>query len=143
MRHREAEVIPDAVLADALARTPLDHYVIWTGRDPAVQSGSLRSRAFACVCEVGAPVSLRTLMQRASKLDGQAGLHPDAVRSAVRLHQQAKPAVLLLVERRPSGDYVAVADIPFAGALNRRFSAGEVVLDRQGARRFDTLADAA
>ncbi|MDB5465276.1 MAG: hypothetical protein JWQ46_38 [Phenylobacterium sp.] len=65
------------------------------------------------------------------------------MRSAVRLHQQAKPAVLLLVERRPSGDYVAVADIPFAGALNRRISAGEIVLDRQGARCFDTLADAA
>ena len=143
MRPRTMEVISPALHSESLARTPLEQYVIWTGREAAGQRGSLRLRAFACIREVGQPVSLRTLIQRAARLDGLCGLDPDAVRSGVRLHQIAKPAVLFLAERRASGEFVAVADIPYAGAMDRRILAGEVLIDVRGVRRFDAVPCAA
>jgi hypothetical protein len=143
MRHRDAEVVPASVLTDALGRTPLHHYVLWTGRPAIGQAGSLRSRAFGCIHEVGVPVSLRVLLQRAARLDGAAGLDPDAVRSAVRLHQMARPAVLILLERRAAGEFVAVTDIPHAGALHLGLRAGEVLIDARGACRLEPFAHAA
>lgn len=116
--------ISQAELDDALRRTPLNHFVLWTGQPAAGRSNSLRARAFACIHEVGEPVSLRTLLQRAARLEGCRGLDPDAVRSAVRQHQTAKPAVLLLLERRAGGGYFAVTDAPHAGAVNRPLAAG-------------------
>ncbi|RAK60389.1 hypothetical protein DJ021_11520 [Phenylobacterium hankyongense] len=143
MRHRDAEVVPASVLADAVGRTPLQHYVLWTGRPAIGQPGSLRSRAFGCVHEVGVPVSLRVLLQRAARLDGAAGLNPDVVRNGVRLHQAARPTVVILLERRSSGEFVTVTDIPHAGALHRPLRAGEVVIDARGACRLDLFAHAA
>lgn len=143
MRHPDLQPIPQRVLEDALRRTPLSHHVVWTGQPGVGRPDSLRARAFACVPEIGVPIPLRMLMQRAARLDGQTGLHPDSVRSAVRQHQVAKPAVLFLVEKAPSGDYVAVSDIPYAGATNRRIRQGEVVLDRLGRPSFELLATAA
>lgn len=132
MRHRAAELVPDAVLTSALVRTPIDLHVIWTGGEIVCQPGSLRSRALACVTEIGRPISLRTVLQRAAQLEDGMGLDPNTVRSSVRLHQTSKPAVVLLVRRLPSGDYVAVTDIPYAGSVDRRLSAGDLVLDRRG-----------
>ena len=129
MRHRGSEPVPEQELTEAIARTPSDHYVIWTGEPCNGQAGSLRSRALACIVEIGQPVPLRTLMRRAASLDG-GGLNPDAVRSAVRMHQMARPAVYLLVRRLGSGEFVAVADVPFAAG--RRIVAGEPLMDRQG-----------
>ena len=54
------------------------------------------------------------------------------MRSCIRSHQGAKPAVLLLVERRSSGDFVAVTDIPHAGAPRQSVRAGEVLVDSRG-----------
>jgi hypothetical protein len=128
----EVKFIPDQVLAEALGRTPLNHYVIWNGAAAVGRASSVRARAFDCIREIGVPVSLRAMIQRAARLEGSMGLEPDNVRSALRQHQFAKPAVLMLVEKRPSGEYVAVTDIPFAGSLQRRISAGGVVMDRHG-----------
>jgi len=65
-------------------------------------------------------------------VEGGAGLNPDSVRNAVRMHQSARPAVYLLVSRRPSGAFTAVSDIPFPGGTSRRIEAGAMVMDPQG-----------
>lgn len=131
--------ISPAALSAALGRTPLDQFVIWTGRTACGSPESVRGRAMACIEEVGVPVSLRTLMQRAARLDGEVGLDPDVVRSAVRQHQCAQPAVVFLVRRLPCGDYVAVTDIPFAGALNQRVEAGGLIMGRCGRSYVDAV----
>jgi hypothetical protein len=137
--HRKSETIDAEVLAAAIVRTPLDHYVVWTGDPRGRQRGSLRERALSCITEVGVPVSLRTLMHRAAQIDCGAGLHPKSVRCAVRMHQAASPAVYLLVRRTPLKDYVAVCDIPFPSGL-APISAGEVVIGRDGAWRMPASA---
>ena len=92
MRHRGVEPISEGDLIEALSRAPADQYVIWTGESCSAQPGSLRSRALACVHEVGVPVLLRVVLRRAARLDGDVGLDPDAVRSAVHMHQAARRA---------------------------------------------------
>jgi hypothetical protein len=130
--HRGVEFIPDNLLTRALSRVPLNHFVIWTGELPNCQRGSLRARALACVREAGKPLSFRRLIQRAARLDGDIGLHPESVREAIRQHQSAKPAVLWLVERQPSGDYTAVTDILYGGSEGLRIPAGALVVSRTG-----------
>lgn len=129
---RGLEIIRNRDLADAISRTPPDHYVIWTGHTYSSWQVSLRSRALAQIREVGVPVALRELLRRAARIEGDLGLDPATVRSGIRLHQGAKPAVYLLVERHGAGDYLAVTDIPYAGPAFRRISKGAVVLDRAG-----------
>ncbi|WP_372624681.1 uracil-DNA glycosylase [Falsiroseomonas sp.] len=129
---RGLEFIVGRVLAEAVKRTPPDHYVIWTGHTYPSWQVSLRSRALAQIREVGVPVPLRELLHRAARIEGELGLDPAIVRSGVRLHQDAKPAVYLLVERNRVGDYTAVTDIPYAGPAFRRIPKGGVVLDRAG-----------
>ncbi|MBC4018974.1 hypothetical protein ACFQU2_14370 [Siccirubricoccus deserti] len=126
------ERISAAVLAEALRRTPPTHYVIWTGHRYRSQAGSLRSQALSRITEVGEPVSVQTLMQRAARIDGELGFDPATVRSGLGLHQGARPAVYLLVDRKASGDYAAVRDIPFAGSPSRAIREGDVVLNRNG-----------
>ena len=120
--------VPRHVLEQALFRTPLDLYVIWTGHVPPCRPGSLRSRVLSCVHEVGQPVSLRVLLQRTAGLEGDMELSPRAVRDAIKLHQQAKPAAYLLVRRIPSGELVAVNDIPFPAGTGRPIRRGGTVM---------------
>jgi hypothetical protein len=127
--------IDERRLTEAIARTPAEHHVIWTGHPPVVRGGSMRSRALACVQEIGVPVSLRVIMTRAARISDELGFDPDAVRSAVRMCQMARPAVYLLVNRLFSNDFVAVADIPYPAGCSGRIASGEVVLGR-GVRRF-------
>jgi hypothetical protein len=141
VRHRGLEVIEDAALVEAIARTPADHFVIWTGHACGAQAGSLRSRALACVREVASPVPLRTLLQRAARLAPEGGLCPDVVRSAVRIHQAARPAVYLLARRLPSNAYVAVTDVPCPAAGPRRIAAGDVLIAADGKRLFAIAAN--
>lgn len=136
MKHRGLETICGQKLTEELARTPMDHYVVWTGYPGDIQPGSLRARALACVEEVGEPVPLRGLIMRAARLEPTGGLDPERVRSAVRLHQCARRAVYLLLERRTSNDYVAVTDIPWPAGATGPIAAGDVVIDRWGQRRF-------
>jgi len=142
MRHRRLEPICGAELLEAIARVPLDHHVIWTGEPCAAQAGSMRSRALACITEVGRPVTLRAVLQRAADLEAGVGFNPDAVRSAVRLPQTARPAAYLLVRRTASG-FVAVTDIPFPAGGARRISAGEQVMDAAGRLLLDRAGPAA
>jgi hypothetical protein len=142
MKHRGLEPIAAARLTEALARTPKDHYVVWTGHACVGQPGSLRARALACVQEVATPVPLRTVLQRAAQIEAAGGLDPDSVRNAVRMHQLARPAVCLLVERLAGGDYVAVTDIPTPAGLRGRIGAGEIVIDARTGPRFAPLSAA-
>jgi hypothetical protein len=139
VKHRGLEEISAHRLTEALARTPNAHYVIWTGHPCASQPGSLRARALACVREIGVPVPLRTVLQRAANLEAAGGLDPDSVRNAFRMHQLAQPAVCLLVERLASNDYVAVTDIPSPAAMRGRIAAGELVIDARTGPRFACL----
>lgn len=132
MRHRALERLTEAAVTEAIARTPIDHYVIWDGSACAAQKGSLRSRALSLIDEAWTPLPLRVLIQRAARLSETGGLDPDTVRSAVRLHQTAKPAAYLLVRKTVSGDYLAVTDIPWPGPCGQPLRAGDIVLDRQG-----------
>ena len=139
MRHRGLERLPEATLVAAIARTPLDQWVIWDGTPCRGQANSLRSRALSCVGEVWTPVSLRAVLQRCANLAGDQGLNPDTVRNAIRMHQTARPAAYLLVRWTPSGDYVAVTDVPWPAAAAGPLQAGDLVLDRQG-RAFGLAA---
>jgi len=141
MRHRRLEPICGAELLEAIARVPLDHHVVWTGAPCASQAGSMRSRALACITEVGRPVTLRVVLQRAADVEAGAGFNPDAVRSAVRLHQAARPAAYLLVRRTAAG-FVAVADIPFPAGGSRRIAAGDLVMDPTGRLLLDRAGPA-
>ena len=78
-------------------------------------------------------MALRTLIQRAARIEGGQGLDPDLVRSAVRLHQSARPAVYLLTRKTLGGEYLAVTDIPWAAASTRPVRPGDPIMDRKGA----------
>ena len=134
------KVLPDEQFRDALARAPLDHYVIWNGQHCPGRAGSIRSRALGLIDEVWRPVPLRTLLMRAAQLSACAGLDPDTVRNAVRMHQTAGHACYFLVRRNASGDYAAVADVP-SPSTGRRLRAGDIVLSGSG-ERFDETAAA-
>lgn len=125
------------MLADALARTPADHFLIWNGRFYAGRPGSIRTLALGLVAEAWEPLPLRVLVSRAARMWGKSGLDPDAVRDAVRLHQKASNASYFLVRRLRTGDYVAVVDVPFPSSGSRPLREGDVVLGRSGGR-FDT-----
>lgn len=135
MEMRGLEPIDSSRLTEALARTPAEHYVIWTGHSPGTRSGSMRSQALACIREIGEPVPLRVLMSRAARISGDLGFDPDAVRSAVRTYQMARPAVYILVRRLSSGEFVAVTDVPYPAGATARIACGDLVLGR-GVRRF-------
>jgi hypothetical protein len=125
--------VSDNAFAEALARAPLDQYVLWTGSPPTTRGASTVAHAVSCLREVWAPVGLRTLLQRASRIAGGGhGAQPDAVRNAVRQHQFAHGSVMLLLRKRADGEYVAVTDIPFAADLKGPVRAGDVLVDRRG-----------
>ncbi|CAN7461872.1 hypothetical protein LJR225_003128 [Phenylobacterium sp. LjRoot225] len=125
--------LPDAVLADALARMPADQHLIWNGRPCPGHPGSARALALRLINEIWEPVPLRILVSRAARLSGRSGLNPDTVRNAVRMHQSASYASYFLVRRTGLGDYVAVVDVPYPSS-GGRLREGEVVLGRAGAR---------
>lgn len=134
LKYRGLEQISELALTEAIARAPIDQFVIWTGVEAQGADQSLRLRALRCIEEVDEPVPLRVLMRRAARLSAEGGLHPDLVRSAVRLHQGARPAAYLLCRRQACGAFVAVTDIPFPACRRGTIRAGQPVLDvRAGA----------
>jgi hypothetical protein len=130
--HAEAlKHLPDEALTEALARTPADYYVIWNGFNCPSRAGSVRARALRLIEEIWEPVPLRILLTRAARLSGLSGLDPDAVRSAIRMHQSAIPAAYFLARRTLSGDYLrplSCATLPaIAGRRPHRRSVGRSV----------------
>ena len=121
-----------AALDEALARTPWEHHVLWTGAAGSFRRGSLASRCLSVLDVPGELVRLRWLMQRAAEREPAVAHAPGAVRDALRMHQKAKPAVYLLLERAACGTFHAVSDIPFAGGMVCRLQAGDPVVDRHG-----------
>ncbi|CAN7142555.1 hypothetical protein LJR225_000026 [Phenylobacterium sp. LjRoot225] len=141
-RHRTAEALSELEVTRAISRTPQDQFVIWTGDAAGSQGGSLRSRALGLVDEAWRPMALRALLLRAVEIEPGAGLHPDVVRSAVRMHQSARPSAYFLARRTLGGDYLAVTDIPYPagpapGGLRRPLPAGALLLGRYGQRFTD------
>lgn len=128
MRHRATERVSTSDLHEEIARTPLNHYVIWTGAPGVAQPGSLRSRALACVDQAWTPVLLREVLRRAARLHEAEGYDPGAVRRAVLVHQRAKPAVYLLARKESPDRFLAVTDIPHAGDVTRRLRPGDPLM---------------
>ena len=142
-RHRTTplKLLSDRVLADALARTPADQYVIWNGVACPAQPGSIRSQALRLVDEIWEPVAMRIVVRRAARLAGTAGLDPDAVRNGVRAHQGASQVSYFLVRRAPSGDFLAVCDVPHPSSGSKPLREGQLVLSRTG-ERLDRVPNA-
>lgn len=123
--------VDPASLARGVAATPLDQFVIWDGATYEGKPGSRSSAAFALVTEAWRPISMRDLVVRAARLDGERGIRPDATRDAIRQHQGARGASYLWVRRNATGEYVLVNDVPFPSAGGRPMAAGTMVLGRQ------------
>lgn len=132
----ELEFVGAAAMSKGIAATPLDHFVIWDGTPYDGRPGSRTTLALRLVAEPWKPVSLREVIIRAAKLDGDWGLSPDTVRNAFRQHQRARGSGYLWVRRTPAGDYVLITDVPFSASRQRPTPAGAVVLTRDG-RRFE------
>lgn len=132
--------VPEHELVEAVARTPLDQYIIWNGRPRAGRPNSVLTQALACIEEVWTPVPLRMLLRRAARLSGVHGLEPEAVRKALWGHQSANPTSYFLVRQRPQGEYVAVTDVPRPSSWPTPVNAGDIVLD--SSRRLDAGEDA-
>lgn len=126
--------LSDEELADAVARTPADHFVIWNGRSCPIQPGSIPSRTLQLVDQAWEPVSLRILVRRTARLSGRSGLDPDRVRNAVLAHQRGGCASYFLVRRTLAGDYVAVVAVPYPSTGSGPLKAGDLVLGRSGER---------
>jgi hypothetical protein len=116
------ELISQEDFENAIARAPMDEYVIWTGARFHGRPGSIPGRMFSLVTEAWGPVPLRILLRRAARL----AITPDRARNAVRAHQSARGASYFLVRRTSMGEFVLVTDIPFA-AGGARLAAGSVV----------------
>lgn len=133
-------LVPDAELVEAVARTPLDLHLIWTGRVRGGRPNSVLTRAVACVEAVWTPIPLRMLLRQTARLAGDYGLPPDAVKKGLWSHQAATPACYLLVRAIAGGRYLAVTDVPRPASWPAPIRPGDVVLSPAG--RLD-LADQA
>lgn len=104
-------------------------FVLWTGNPYKARRASARSNSLATIKEIKQPIPLSTLIERAAKAHGSTGYSPDIVRSGLFLHQGAKPAVYLALEKKEDGSYVAASNIPFPDPSfsNKPFKAGDKV----------------
>lgn len=125
-------LISDQELLEALARTPLDQFLIWNGRPRGGRPTSVLSQALVFVDEIWTPVPLRVLLQRAARLSGLHGLAPDAVKKGIWSHQAATPTSYFLVRERARGEYVAVTDVPRPSSWFKPIRAGDVVMNPAG-----------
>jgi hypothetical protein len=130
----DLERISATTLANAIAATPLDQFVIWDGTVYEGKPGSRTSRVLGLITQAWRPVSMRELIMRAARLDGDRGLRPDTVRDAVRQHQRAKGASYRWCRRTAAGDHVLITDLPFPATGGAPMAAGTVAMPRQPAR---------
>ncbi|MFC3068852.1 hypothetical protein [Phenylobacterium soli] len=121
---------PQAAFAAALARTPMDLYVVWNGARYAERQGSLSSRTLQLVTEPRTPLSLRELILRAARLEDGADFTPDAVRAAVRQHQAIRGVAYYLVRKTREGHFVAVSDVAWPADGSGPIRAGDLIATR-------------
>jgi hypothetical protein len=126
--HRGLEHISEHNLAKVVAGTPANHFIYWTGGSYPKQEGSLRSASLELITEVGNPVPVRELLERAGRIDGARGYDPATVRAGVRQHQGSRPTVYLLLRQTADGGFRAVTDIPEPHGFGRAIVAGDLVL---------------
>lgn len=122
---RPETVNPEAVRYVGEATEGL--FVYYLGGTYGRRRASLRSNALATVTEVKKPVPVSEVVRRASNLGDGLGYDPKTVLSGIKLHQGAKPAVYILVEKDVEGNLVAYKDVPFPGE-GRPLRAGAVVV---------------
>ena len=116
----------------AIARTPLDHFVVYIGSTNRARPGSLFGRVFASQTDVWKPVSVRAILQMAFVDFANVPLQMERAHEALRSHQRARPATHLLVRRTAARDYVTVTDVPWPSGADRPLPAGALVLDAVG-----------
>lgn len=112
-----------------IGNTSGDEYVLFTGGAYRRRRASGRSRSLATITEKNRPIKLATYIKRASTAnpDGT-GYSSQISVGGLRLHQGAKPAVYLYLEKDAKGNYRAVTDIPDPDGFEKPFSAGQVVI---------------
>lgn len=113
-------------------------YVLYTGGNYGRRKASGRSKSLATVTERGKPIPIRTYIARAAKVvdpETGKGFGTDISVGGLSLHQGAKPAVYLYLERDADGNYRAVKNVPtpdpayFEAAYRRGgFKAGDIVI---------------
>lgn len=114
-----------------------DIFVLFTGGKYRARKTSGRFLSLGTVKEVGKPIPLATVYERAATVAGpKGGFSPDLVRSGLFLHQGAKPAVYIALEKNDKGEFVAAKDVAMPDEAwfgKRSFKAGDIVrLDRVG-----------
>lgn len=116
----------------AIARTPLDHFVICIGSSNRARADSLFARVFSRLPETWRPISVRAALQRAFAESAELAPQLERAPDALRAHQGARPATHLLVRRTVANEYVTVTDIPWPAGAGSPLPAGALVLDAQG-----------
>lgn len=131
---------PTKIDAETLAKKKADAgdiYVLYTGGKYRARKSSGRFLSLGTVTEIGKPIPLATVYERAAKVRDGKGFTPDLVRSGLFLHQGAKPAVFIALEKDDKGEFRAAKDVPlpdrdyFAG---RSFKAGDLVKIEKAAK---------
>jgi len=136
---RAPETISAVDLQNVLRR--LDNsalYVYYTGGTYRARKASLRSNALAVLNGTPkTPITLSDFLAKAARAQGgEVGYDPNVVKGGLALHQGAKPAVYLYVEKMADGSFRAVKDIPTPDPTFSAtgFKAGDTVLQAPAAQ---------
>ena len=107
-----------------------EYVVYYTGGSYKRRKASGRSKALATIKEVKKPVPVSKLLERAAAI----GFDSAFVKGGLGLHQVAKPAIYLLLERDDAGNLRAVKDIPVPDpkvfGTGKSFSEGDIVVPK-------------
>lgn len=126
---RKPEAITAETFTKAVERLEISNlYVFWTGNPYKSRSASLRSNALKTITEVRQPVPVKTLLDRAARIDGEIGYKPEVVKSGLYLHRNSKPAVYFALERKDDGSFVAATDVPYADGVPGGLKKGDLVI---------------
>lgn len=126
-----------AGFAAALAATPMDHYVIWTGQPFAGRRGSTCDRVLAPISAPWRPWGLRELVIEAARLDPP--VSATSVREAIAQHQTCRKVAHLLVRRLADGSFRLVARAPWPACHDAPLSAGALILEGQACLAIRSL----
>lgn len=151
---RRPETISDEALSGFLTRTGLKDdqnlYALYTGGEYRRRRGSARSQALYSLNVEGKPVRLADFLTLAARIkdpESGVGFDPATVRSGLFLHQGAKPAVYLALERRADGAFIAARDVPtldegFASRMGvKSLKRGDVVIPPEEAAKPAEVQD--